>query len=91
VDAFSTVNSSVRAIASTFRLALYKNPNGFKQIESPVEGCVVLLGKTQNIGLHHCGVYVDGKIMHAMDSGTYLEEMSAIQDKYAMIEFWALV
>ncbi len=90
VDGFSTVNNSVRSIASAFRLAIHKNPNGFKQIPEPVEGCVVLLGKTHSIGLHHCGVYTDGKVLHALDSGNYLDEMSVIQDRYELIEFWAI-
>ena len=88
VDSFQTVNSSIRSIASAFRLAIYKNPNGFRQITAPVEGCIVLLGKTEKLGLHHCGVFTQGKILHMLDSGGYFEELSVISDQYALIEYW---
>lgn len=89
VEAFSTVNNSIRAIASAFRIALHKSPNGFKQIAEPVQFCIVLLGKSERLGLHHCGVYVDGKVLHAIESGNRYEEMSVIQDTYALVEWWA--
>jgi hypothetical protein len=89
VDAFQTVNSSVRSIASAFRLSLHKTPSGFGKITAPAENCVVLLGKTERLGLHHCGVYVDGKLLHALDSGVYYEELTAIAGQYALVEYWA--
>ena len=89
VDAFQTVNNSIRSIASAFRLSIHKNPNGFRQIGVPVENCVVLLGKTERLGLHHCGVVVGGKLLHALESGVYFEELSSVADQYALIEYWA--
>lgn len=88
VDAFQTINSSVREISSAFRLAVHKNPNGFSQIQAPVQGCVVLLGRSSRVGLHHCGVYLDGKLLHALESGNRYEEMSVIGDEYQLIEYW---
>jgi len=89
VDAFRTVNSSIRSIASAFRIAVYKNPNGFKQILEPVENCVVLLGKSERLGLHHCGVFVGGRLLHALESGVQYQEMSVVGDEYVLIEYWA--
>lgn len=89
VDAFQTVNSSIREIASAFRLSIYKNPNGFRRIEAPVENCIVLLGKTERLGLHHCGVYAGGKVLHALESGVYFEELTVLTGQYALVEFWA--
>ena len=88
VEAFKTVNASVRSIASAFRLAIYKNPDGFAQVAAPVEGCIVLLGKTPALGIHHCGVYTAGKVLHMLASGGYFEELSVIQDQYALVEYW---
>ena len=89
VEAFKTVNSSVRSIASAFRIAIHKNPNGFQQVAAPIEGCIVLLGRNHSLGIHHCGVYVDGKVLHMIASGGYHEELTVITDQYALVEFWA--
>jgi len=89
VDEFRTVNASVRAIARAFRLALHKGLRGLDQIAEPAELCVVLLGKNERLGLHHCGIYTGGKLLHWQESGVYYEEMSVIGDRYALMEFWA--
>lgn len=89
VELFKTVNASVRAIASAFRIAIHKNPNGFRQVPEPVDGCIVLLGRNAAIGIHHCGVYTDGRVLHMLASGGYFEELSTIRDQYALVEFWA--
>jgi hypothetical protein len=90
VDAFQTVNNSIRAVAAAFRLAIHKNPDGFRQLAAPAEMCVVLLGRTVKTGLHHCGVFVGGRLLHAQENGVYYEEMSVIRDGYALVEYWAM-
>ena len=89
VNDFKTVNTSIRAIASAFRLALHKAAHGFAQIAAPSDYCVVLLGKTADMGLHHCGVYYQGAVLHAIESGVYYQPMSVMGDEYALIEFWS--
>jgi hypothetical protein len=89
VTDYKTINASIRAIASAFRIALHKSPDGFAQIPAPVDYCVVLMGKTAAMGLHHCGVFYQGRVLHALDAGNRYEEMSVIGDAYAVIEFWA--
>lgn len=89
VTDYKTINPSVRAIASEFRLALHKSAHGFEQIAEPVDYCVVLLGKTRRMGLHHCGIYYQGRVLHMLASGGQYQEMSVIGDEYALIEFWA--
>jgi hypothetical protein len=89
VTDYKTINSSIRAIASAFRLAIHKNPNGFAQITAPLDYCVVLMGKTGKLGLTHAGVYFDGAVLHALESGVYYTPLSVIADEYALIEFWS--
>ena len=89
VTDYKTINASIRAIASAFRIALHKSPEGFAQIPAPADYCVVLMGKTAAMGLHHCGVFYQGRVLHALDAGNRYEEMSVIGDTYAVIEFWA--
>lgn len=89
VTDYKTINGSIRAIASAFRIALHKSPDGFAQIAEPVDFCIVLLGRNATVGLHHCGVYYQGKVLHALATGNRYEEMSVIGDSYALTEFWA--
>lgn len=89
VNDFKTINASIRSIASAFRLALFKSAHGFAQIAEPVDYCVVLLGKTQRLGLHHAGIYYQGRVLHALPDGNQFQEMSVIGDEYALIEFWS--
>ena len=89
VTDYKTINASIRAIASAFRIALHKSPEGFAQIAKPVDYCIVLMGKTAALGLHHCGVYYQGKVLHGLSTGNRYEELSVIGDSYGLIEFWA--
>lgn len=92
VTEFKTIDSSIRAIARAFRLALSKGAHGFVRVPEPVEFTVVLLGKTPRIGLHHCGVMVGGNLLHAVEpgiGGVVYESLTSVRDVYPLIEFWA--
>lgn len=89
VNDYKTVNASIRAIASAFRIALYKSAHGFAQVQEPVDFCVVLMGKTEKLGLHHCGIYYDGKVLHANSDGNFYQDMASLSDQYQLMEFWA--
>ena len=89
VLAFATVNNSVRAIANTFRLALHKDQHGFVQIAEPAPFCVVLMGKSLSLGLHHCGVYYEGSVLHAKPNLSLYQDMASLKSEYALIEYWA--
>lgn len=86
---YKTVNRSIREMASEFRLAIHKSPHGFAQVAEPVDLAIVLLGKTERVGIHHCGIYFDGRVLHAMPGATMYEELSVIRDTFAVVEFWA--
>jgi len=86
---YKTVNRSIREMASAFRLAIHKSAHGFAQAAEPEDMCIVLLGKTEKIGITHCGIYYEGRVLHAMTGTTLYEELSAIRDRFALVEFWA--
>lgn len=89
VTDYRTINRSIRAIASAFRIALHKSPAGFAQIDAPGDFCIVLMGKSQSMGLHHCGVFYEGRVLHGLADGNRYEELSVIGDAYPLIEYWA--
>ena len=86
---YKTVNRSVREMASAFRLAIHKSAHGFVQVTEPVELCIVLLAKHSHIGIHHCGIYHDGSVLHAMPGITLFEPLSTIKDAFEVVQFWA--
>jgi len=86
---FRTINRSVRQMASEFRIALSKGQHGYLESPAPVELCIVLLGKTERMGVHHCGIFYDGKVLHALTGITLYEELSVIRDAFEVVQFWA--
>ena len=86
---FATINNSVRSIASAFRLALHKNQHGFVQIAEPAPFAVVLMGKSLSLGLHHCGIYYQGGVLHAKPNLSLYQDMASIKSEYSLIEYWA--
>jgi hypothetical protein len=85
---YRTINRSIRAIADMFRVALHKGRDGFTPIGQPVDFCLVLLGKTARLGLHHCGVFYQGSVLHALDGITLYQDLASLQDEFKLIEFW---
>jgi len=86
---YKTINSSVREVASAFRLAIHKSAHGFVQVIQPEDMCIVLMAKRADIGIHHCGIYINGSVLHALNSITRYEPMSTIMDTFEVVQFWA--
>lgn len=88
VDSFKTVDKSVRDAARAFRLHLAKDDHGFERLAEPREYAVVLMGRTPRLGIHHCGIYYGGKILHAREEGTLYQELFELTGQYQLMEFW---
>lgn len=91
VDDYRTINPSARAIAAAFRLALHKSAHGFEPVTAPAAPAdfdVVLLGKAASLGLHHCGVYWQGGVLHALETGAVYQDLASLRDTYPLMEFW---
>lgn len=86
---YKTINRSVREMASAFRLAIHGSPHGFSQIEIPTDLCIVLLSKREHVGIHHCGIYYDGSVLHATPGLTKFEPLNVIRDNFEVVQFWA--
>lgn len=86
---FKTITDSIREIANTFRIALYKNEHGFRKVGSPTDFTVVLMGKMEHRPPTHAGIYYAGGVLHAtIKNGVIYETLSSISDQYKKIEFW---
>lgn len=86
---YRTINRSVREMASAFRLALHKSPHGYVEVPEPVDFAIVLLGKTEKLGVHHCGLLYQNKVLHALPGITLHQELASIRDEFAIVQFWA--
>lgn len=80
---------SIREMANAFRVALHASPHGFRRTENPEDFTVVLMGRNSHIGIHHCGVYYDGRVLHAEPGATLYEELTALRCRYPVMEFWS--
>ena len=59
----------------------------WKKIQTPVNNCVVLLGKITKA--HHVGIYVDGGVLHCTNGvGVVYNRMSKIKLLYNRVEFY---
>lgn len=89
LDGFRTIGESVRSAARAFRLQLHKDRHGFQQVDDPSDYAVVLMGRTPQIGVHHCGIFYGGSILHAMDTGTLYQDVGTLRATYQLMEFWS--
>jgi hypothetical protein len=85
-----SVNETMREAARTFRLRLFKDPNGVEQITEPRDYAIVLMWRTIERRRPHCGIYYSGSVLHASEGGTVLfQDMASLRDNYPVMEFWA--
>ena len=89
VNDYSVQGGSPRSASVALRLALHNNEHGLTKVSLPEDYCVVLMGATNKLGLHHCGVYYKGRVLHALPSGNVYQDMSSLGDTYKLIEYWA--
>lgn len=86
---YRTVNRSVREMANAFRIAIHRCAHGYQQVSVPSDFDIVLLSRKPAIGIHHCGIWFDGKVLHAEPTMTWYEEESAVRARYPLVEFWS--
>ncbi|MNN85864.1 hypothetical protein D3C81_2031980 [compost metagenome] len=75
-------------MANAFRISLHRGGHGFVRTDNPGDFAVVLMGRNAHIGIHHCGVVYGGRILHAEPGATLYEEITALQCRYPIMEFW---
>jgi hypothetical protein len=88
VTEYRTINNTLRAIASAFRIAMHKGQHGLEQLDAPADYAIVLLGRSRSLGLHHCGIVYEGKVLHALADGNLYQDMASLGDTYPVMQFW---
>lgn len=88
VKDYKPESASPRVVASAFRLALHNAEHGFVLTNLPEDFCIVLMGRTSKLGLHHCGIYYKGKVLHALPAGNLYQDISSLKDTYKLVQYW---
>lgn len=83
-----TVTESMRRAARAFRLELYKHHPGMQQLDEPRDLAVVLMWPSEERKRAHCGIYWQGKVLHANEAGVLYQDLSSLRSTYRVIEYW---
>lgn len=86
---YSVINRTLRQMADAFRFAIHKAAHGFAPVAEPADFCIVLMGRTAALGVHHCGIWYQGKVLHAQPDLTLYEPLESVRTRYKHIEFWS--
>lgn len=89
LTSYTSESSSPRLVAAAFRLALHKQEHGLIKVLTPEDYSVVLMGRTSKLGLHHCGIYYKGKVLHALPNGNVYQDLYSLKDTYKLLEYWS--
>jgi len=86
---------SARAAALGIYLALggkERMGSPWLELTAPEEGCAVALGTWKVSRLHHCGVLVNGGVLHALEgAGVVYSPMLRVRELYARCELFECV
>jgi len=76
-------------------LGIYRATGGQELVSTiwlpcePADGCAVALGRRRLGRLHHCGVLVDGHVLHALESlGVVMVPLERVWYHFARVEFF---
>jgi hypothetical protein len=83
-----TVSETIRRLARVFRLELHKRQHGMHQLDEPRDFAVVLMWPSDSKKRPHCGVWWQGKILHAAEAGNFYQDLASLQDTYQAMEWW---
>ena len=89
VSKYRARSSRLPDIANAFRLELARGDHGFTQLQVPQDFAVTLMGKDDTVGVHHCGVFYQGRVLHALATGIYYQDLASLGDEFKLMEFWA--
>lgn len=84
-----TVSEPLRVTARAMRVKLHKGVGGLEQKPEPQEFAIVLMWPTERRRRPHCGIFYDGKVLHATPDAVLHQDLASLRDAYPVMEFWA--
>lgn len=84
-----TVSEPLRVAARTFRVQLHKGAGGLEQKPQPQDFAIVLMWPTERRRRPHCGIFWDGKVLHATPDAVLHQDLASLRDIYPVMEYWA--
>lgn len=87
-DQVQTVSEAMRRASRQFRLELFKSREGMSQLAEPRDLAIVLMWPTGSRRQLHCGIYYQGSVLHANETGVLYQDLKTLSEAYPLMEFW---
>jgi hypothetical protein len=85
----SSITDSLRQAARAFRLHLHKRAVGLHRTDAPEPFSIVLMWPGPGRSRPHCGVFYEGRVLHATETATLYQDLASMRDSYPEMEFWS--
>ena len=86
---FSAITPAIRDVAKAFEIEIERGSHGMHQQPEMNDYDVVIMSKPWAGGfIYHCGIAIDGRILHAHKSGVSYDSVDTIIQTWPRIEFW---
>jgi len=83
-----TVSEAMRRAARSYRLELFKSRDGMEQLEEPRDLAIVLMWRTSLKLQLHCGIFYQGSVLHALETGVLYQDLATLREAFPLMEFW---
>lgn len=88
---FPSPSKSLADISATFTAAFANGNHGFTMVDKPQNyDVVVFKRKMAKCFYFHCGIWLDGKILHSASrsGGVVYEAFDSVARQFKVVEFW---
>lgn len=69
------------------RKANLSGVKAFKRLQQPVDPCFVVMQRFKYVP--HCGIYLDGRILHLKDNGVEFQPLIVAQSYFQIVRYYA--
>ena len=86
---FSAITPAIRDVSKAFEFEIERGGHGLHQQQEMRDHDVVIMSRRWgSLNRYHCGVVIDGKVLHADNVGVAHVELSELAHTWQRIEFW---
>lgn len=83
---FDIQGKNIKQLRTAFVLSILKDKL-FYRTDYPKDGSIVLMYKDYADRPNHCGIYIQNRILHALNTLVVWQSLSALTDYYNKIEY----